>query len=221
MLSTQSVSNIHPSDKPCNGAIKFLDHSDRDLIKARAEADFLNLFDAYGGRRRGRALFCLFHEDRTPSGSIFHGRFYCFGCGVCYDAIEFVQQLERTDFKSALASLANRYGVSLTAANLTQSEKREYARRREAAKNEARDFVTWKEDMIDALRESRNVYLEAYHRCLRFILTHSLNHPRANFIADACEAYETRYRDLDQRIERVNKATYAELLPFFRTRRSA
>lgn len=44
-------------------------HADRDAIKARAEADFLNPFEEHGGRRRGEALHCLFHEDRSPSAS--------------------------------------------------------------------------------------------------------------------------------------------------------
>jgi len=55
-------------------------HVDLDEIKARAEADFLNLYLGYGGRRRGKALHCLFHADRTPSARIRAGRFHCFGC---------------------------------------------------------------------------------------------------------------------------------------------
>jgi hypothetical protein len=56
------------------------------------------------------------------------------------------------------------------------------------------------------LREVRDIYLQAYHRALRLILTHSLRHPRAAYWADACELYERRYQELDQRINHARIA---------------
>jgi hypothetical protein len=102
-------------------------HGDRDLIKARAEADFLNLFEEHGGRRRGKALYCLFHEDRNPSASIHKGRFHCFGCNLSLDVFEFIAKVQRTDFRRALLYLANRYSVPLNNRALTDSERRQYA----------------------------------------------------------------------------------------------
>ena len=102
-------------------------HADRDAIKARAEADFLSLFEEHGGRRRGKALYCLFHEDRNPSANIHKGRFHCFGCNLSLDPFAFVEKVQGTDFRSALAYLADRYGVPLNNRVLTDSEKQQYA----------------------------------------------------------------------------------------------
>jgi hypothetical protein len=195
-------------------------HSDRDEVRRRAEQDFLNLYLEHGGVQRWKSPKCLFHEDKTPSASIFKGRFYCFSCGVNLDVFEFIERIRGVDFKGALAFLAARYSVPLTSANLTEAEKREYARRRARAEVEAAQLVCWKGDMLDALRGTSNGYFHAYHRCLRWILQHGFTHPQAAMIADACEVYEARYQDLDRRIERVKRATYSELLPFFRIRRA-
>jgi hypothetical protein len=102
-------------------------YTDRDTIKARAEADFLSLFEEHGGRRRGKALHCPFHEDRNPSASIHKGRFHCFGCNLSLDPFAFVARAQGTDFHGALAYLADRYGVPLNNRVLTDSEKRQYA----------------------------------------------------------------------------------------------
>jgi CHC2 zinc finger len=105
----------------------FRSHADRDAIKAPAEADFLNLFEEHGGRRRGKVLHCLFHEDRNPSASIHNGRFRCFTCNLSLDVFGFIEKAQGTDFRGALSYLADRYGVPLNNRVLTDSEKREYA----------------------------------------------------------------------------------------------
>jgi hypothetical protein len=102
-------------------------HSDRDTIKARAEADFLNLFEEHGGQRRGRALYCLFHEDRNPSASIHKGRFHWFGYNLSLDPFAFVEKAQGTHFRSALAYLADRYGVPLKNHVPADSERRQHA----------------------------------------------------------------------------------------------
>lgn len=58
---------------------------------------------------------CPFHEERTPS---FHVRpdekhYHCFGCSESGDPFDFVMQTEGLDFKGALESLADRFGVKL------------------------------------------------------------------------------------------------------------
>jgi DNA primase len=60
---------------------------------------------------------CPFHDERTAS---FHVRpdekhYHCFGCGESGDAFDFVMQTEGLDFKGALESLADRFGVTLEA----------------------------------------------------------------------------------------------------------
>jgi DNA primase len=58
---------------------------------------------------------CPFHDERTPS---FHVRpdekhYHCFGCSESGDPYDFVMQTEGLDFKGALESLADRFGVKL------------------------------------------------------------------------------------------------------------
>jgi DNA primase len=58
---------------------------------------------------------CPFHDERTAS---FHVRpdekhYHCFGCSESGTPIDFVMQTEGLDFKGALESLADRFGVRL------------------------------------------------------------------------------------------------------------
>ncbi len=58
---------------------------------------------------------CPFHDERTGS---FHVRpeekhYHCFGCQSSGDPFTFVMETEGLDFKSALESLADRFGVTL------------------------------------------------------------------------------------------------------------
>lgn len=53
---------------------------------------------------------CPFHQEDTPSFTIFHGkdgaqRFHCFGCGEKGDVLDFVQKIKGVDFKEALKVL--------------------------------------------------------------------------------------------------------------------
>jgi DNA primase len=58
---------------------------------------------------------CPFHEERTGS---FHVRpdekhYHCFGCQASGDPFDFVMETEGLDFKAALETLADRFGVKL------------------------------------------------------------------------------------------------------------
>ena len=58
---------------------------------------------------------CPFHDERTGS---FHVRpeekhYHCFGCQESGDPFDFVMQTEGLDFKAAMESLADRFGVTL------------------------------------------------------------------------------------------------------------
>lgn len=200
-------------------------HRDRDEIKQLAEAEFVNLFEELGGRRRGKAksngncagLFCPFHQNsHTPSASIFAGRLRCFACGISLDVIEFIERVQRTNFKSALRFLADRYKVPLETSSLSAREKREYVARRRAAEAEAWKFLAWRDRMIDALVQARNSYFHAYHRALRYILQFGIDTSVGQLAADAAELYEVRYQDMDGRIEVLLSASFQTLLPFFR-----
>jgi DNA primase len=81
--------------------------------------DMISLVSARTELRRGgvNSFFglCPFHDERTGS---FHVRpdekhYYCFGCQAAGDPFTFVMETEGLDFKAALESLADRFGVSL------------------------------------------------------------------------------------------------------------
>ncbi len=72
---------------------------------------------------------CPFHDERTGS---FHVRpdekhYHCFGCQASGDPFTFVMETEGLDFKQALESLADRFGVKLE----TEDEDPEAASRRQ------------------------------------------------------------------------------------------
>ena len=64
--------------------------------------------DSYFGR-------CPFHDERTASFHVTPEEklYHCFGCQESGDAFSFVMQTEGLDFKQAIESLADRFGVTL------------------------------------------------------------------------------------------------------------
>ena len=114
-------------------------------IRELAAADLGKLFDEYGGRRRGRALFCPFHENRrTPAASIYHGRFYCFSCGVHLDAIAFLQRVRGQDFREVLDFLGARYGVPILPVVRSNMERQSWAEQQRAIERDLPRAQLWK-----------------------------------------------------------------------------
>ena len=56
---------------------------------------------------------CPFHAEKTPSFFITpsQGLFYCFGCKKGGDVINFLMDIEKLDYNSAVKSLCNRIGI--------------------------------------------------------------------------------------------------------------
>jgi DNA primase len=91
------------------------------LVSARTELRRAGVNSYFG--------LCPFHEERTGS---FHVRpdekhYHCFGCQASGDPFDFVMETEGLDFKAALESLADRFGVKLE----TEAEDPDAALRRE------------------------------------------------------------------------------------------
>jgi DNA primase len=91
------------------------------LVSARTELRRAGVNSYFG--------LCPFHQERTSS---FHVRpdekhYHCFGCQASGDPFDFVMETEGLDFKGALESLANRFGVQLQ----TEAEDPAAASRRE------------------------------------------------------------------------------------------
>src|SRR5207302_2020396 len=85
-------------------------------VKAR-----LNLVDVVSQQvrltKRGREFvgLCPFHQEKTPSFTLNEQMqsWYCFGCQKGGDLFTFVELADKTDFRGALESLADRAGVEL------------------------------------------------------------------------------------------------------------
>ena len=76
---------------------------------------------------------CPFHPEKTPSFIVSADKqiFHCFGCGVGGNALSFVMQYEKVNFREALEMLAQRSGIALP-----EPEKNDFQRSREdIAKN--------------------------------------------------------------------------------------
>jgi DNA primase len=91
----------------------------RDSIdRLRDAVDMVQLVSAKTDLRRVGSQWtgrCPFHDERTPSFSVNPVKkvFYCFGCQESGDAIAFVEKSEGLDFRDAVESIAERYGVEL------------------------------------------------------------------------------------------------------------
>ncbi len=88
--------------------------------------DAVDMIDLVGTRtelkRAGASRYtglCPFHEERSPSFGIDPSTklYHCFGCGVGGDCFTFVQELEGLEFTGAMEFLADRYNVTLEAAD--------------------------------------------------------------------------------------------------------
>ncbi len=85
----------------------------RDRVRIdEVVSEHVTLRPAGGGSLKG---LCPFHDERSPS---FHvtpakGLYYCFGCGVGGDAIDFLMAMDHLAFSEAVEKLAARVGVQL------------------------------------------------------------------------------------------------------------
>ncbi len=58
---------------------------------------------------------CPFHNEKTPSFSVNQEKqfYYCFGCGVSGNAIQFLMEFERLEFVEAIEELASALGLDV------------------------------------------------------------------------------------------------------------
>jgi len=79
-----------------------------DMVARAKQVPLQNLFTGtlrkFGNRHTG---CCPFHEEKTPSFSIFENtnKFHCYGCGEHGDAIDFVMKLKNIKFNEAVQEL--------------------------------------------------------------------------------------------------------------------
>lgn len=86
-------------------------------------------------QKRGKSYkaLCPFHEEKTASFHV-HPEFafyHCFGCHARGDAIKFVQEFEKIDFRLAVERIAKRFGIPVPEFDTRRSpEERDAAHRR-------------------------------------------------------------------------------------------
>jgi hypothetical protein len=107
--------------------------------------------------KRGDTCACVFHNERQASAKLYPTAYHCFGCGVHYDAVGFVQNYLQLDSPiAALKRLDSDFhlGLELNDKPLTLRETREYARqveRRKAERVVTSNFKTFANRAINRL----------------------------------------------------------------------
>lgn len=96
-----------------------------------------NIVDIIGGyvrlQKKGSSYFglCPFHNEKSPSFSVSPNKqmYYCFGCGAGGNVFTFIMEYENQTFPEAVKILADRAGIALPEAELTEEQKREKNKR--------------------------------------------------------------------------------------------
>ena len=88
------------------------------LQELRSRNDITSVISGYVQlRRRGRneVGLCPFHGEKTPSFTVYPDTesFYCFGCGIGGDVINFIRHAENLDYFDAVRLLAQRAGMDM------------------------------------------------------------------------------------------------------------
>lgn len=97
---------------------------------------------------------CIFHDDKTPSMKV-DSRYYCFGCGVTGDVIDFTAQLFGLSLKEAALKLAEDFGIHISGEGrkIRQKEQKFFKRRTEdhSVKTKEKELTTCVRVMLDYL----------------------------------------------------------------------
>ena len=96
-----------------------------------------NIVDIIGGyvrlQKKGSSYFglCPFHNEKSPSFSVSPNKqmYNCFGCGAGGNVFTFIMEYENQTFPEAVKILADRAGIALPEAELTEEQKRERNKR--------------------------------------------------------------------------------------------
>ena len=90
----------------------------RDFIeKVKACSDIVEVIGTRIPLSNGLMAKCPFHDDKNPSLSVnsIDQYFFCFGCGVGGDVINFLMLYENIGFAEALRTLAEESGIRIPA----------------------------------------------------------------------------------------------------------
>ncbi len=113
---------------------------DRDDIKEQIKTlcdpvDVIGEFVDLRQRGRNWTGLCPFHEEKTPSFTVFPDRnlYKCFGCGKAGDVFSFLMEYHGMSFPEAMKTLARRCGVNLPEQQQKSDRSQEKFNKKEAA----------------------------------------------------------------------------------------
>lgn len=82
-----------------------------DIDGLKSSIDLRDLVGGYIHLRRVSERYsvgkCLFHNERTPSFTVYRDHYFCFGCQEHGSVIDFIMKMENVDFKEALNILSS------------------------------------------------------------------------------------------------------------------
>ncbi|MEG2429902.1 MAG: CHC2 zinc finger domain-containing protein, partial [Oscillospiraceae bacterium] len=86
-----------------------------ELISRCEIEDIISSYISIKHSGRTSKALCPFHSEKTPSFTIYNDTqsFYCFGCGVGGDVINFIMRAENLDYVEAIKFLATRVGMTV------------------------------------------------------------------------------------------------------------
>lgn len=118
---------------------------DEDIERVKAAADFVQIAgEQMALKKSGKRWvgLCPFHAEKTPSFSINAEEklYYCYGCQVGGDIIDFVERTQHLDFAGAVEILAGRYNVTLNYDDANVGRERTRRTELHAAMQRAVDF---------------------------------------------------------------------------------
>lgn len=109
-------------------------YPDEVIEEVRSSNNIVDIIGSYVRlQKKGSSYFglCPFHNEKSPSFSVSLNKqmYYCFGCGAGGNVFTFIMEYENQTFPEAVKILADRAGIALPEAELTEEQKRERNKR--------------------------------------------------------------------------------------------
>ena len=109
-------------------------YPDEVIEEVRSSNNIVGIIGGYVRlQKKGSSYFglCPFHNEKSPSFSVSPNKqmYYCFGCGAGGNVFTFIMEYENQTFPEAVKILADRAGIALPEAELTEEQKRERNKR--------------------------------------------------------------------------------------------
>ena len=109
-------------------------YPDEVIEEVRSSNNIVDVIGSYVRlQKKGSSYFglCPFHNEKSPSFSVSPNKqmYYCFGCGAGGNVFTFIMEYENQTFPEAMKILADRAGIALPEAELTEEQKRERNKR--------------------------------------------------------------------------------------------